>query len=290
MSTEQPWTVLRLLEWTTDFFRKRGSQSPRLDAEVLLAHARECSRIELYTAFGQEPTEEQRVAFREMVRRRGEGTPVAQLVGYREFYSLRFRVNEDVLIPRPETEHLVVEAIDRAKGLERESLRIADIGTGSGAIAITLAKYLPNAELVAIDCSEAALKIATWNAEQLGVEGSVQFHHGNLLEGFDRDSFDLICSNPPYISQAEYDALDPTVRDFEPRQALLAGPEGTEIVKSILEQAADCLKPQGHLIMEISPMIADACRDLAIAQGSYAEIEFVKDLEGHRRVIAMVRS
>ncbi|MCG8648535.1 MAG: hypothetical protein MI861_01805, partial [Pirellulales bacterium] len=112
-NTQQPWTVLRLLEWTTDFFRKKGSESPRLDAEILLAHARDCSRIELYTAFADVPEDDQRVAFREMVRRRGEGTPVAQLVGHREFYSLSFRIDENVLIPRPETEHLVIEALDR---------------------------------------------------------------------------------------------------------------------------------------------------------------------------------
>ncbi len=191
--TDGPWTVLRLLEWTTDFFRQRGSESPRLDAEVLLAHARQCSRIELYTAFGQEPSAEERMAFREMVRRRGEGTPVAQLVGYREFYSLRFRVSEDVLIPRPETEHLVVEAIDRAKQLSRRPLRIVDLGTGSGAIAVTLAKYLTEAEVTAVDCSEAALKIAAWNAEQHGVQDRIVFLQSDLFSGLDSSQpFDIV--------------------------------------------------------------------------------------------------
>ncbi len=127
-SREEPWTVLRLLEWTTDFFKQRGSDSPRLDAEVLLAHARECSRIELYTSFAEVPEEEQRVAFREMVRRRGEGMPVAQLVGYREFYSLRLRVDENVLIPRPETEHLVIEALDCAKAMNIDRSAAANRG------------------------------------------------------------------------------------------------------------------------------------------------------------------
>src|SRR6056297_3255207 len=135
-STE-PWTVLRLRQWTTDFFKKRGSESARLDAEILLAHARNCTRIELYTAFAEVPDDEQRIAFRELVRRRGEGAPVAQLVGYREFYSLKFRVDENVLIPRPETEHLVIEALDAAKAMDCSDrpLQIADIGTGSGVIA-----------------------------------------------------------------------------------------------------------------------------------------------------------
>ncbi|MEM9586765.1 MAG: peptide chain release factor N(5)-glutamine methyltransferase, partial [Planctomycetota bacterium] len=136
-TTEEPWTVLRLLEWTTNFFKTKGSTAARLDAEVLLAHARDCARIELYTSFGEVPDEEQLVAFREMVRRRAEGTPVAQLVGYREFYSLRFRVDDRVLIPRPETEHLVTEALDHIKSIDRDdTVHIADIGTGSGAIAI----------------------------------------------------------------------------------------------------------------------------------------------------------
>lgn len=288
--TEQPWTVLRLLEWTTDFFKQRGSDSPRLDAEVLLAHARDCSRIELYTAFEQEPTSEQRIAFREMVRRRGEGTPVAQLVGYREFYSLRFRVNEDVLIPRPETEHLVVEAIDCAKVMRQETIRIADLGTGSGAIAVTLAKYLPNASIAAVDISKAALEIARWNAEQHGVQDRIQFLHGDLLDAVQSDPpLDILCSNPPYVSQSEYETLSPSVRDHEPRAALLAGPTGTEVIERILNEAPPYLRSGGHLIMELSPMIADACADLAKGQGSYSKTSFIKDLDGNRRVITMVR-
>ncbi|MEE2937494.1 MAG: peptide chain release factor N(5)-glutamine methyltransferase [Planctomycetota bacterium] len=289
-SNEQPWTVLRLLEWTTDFFKQRGSDSPRLDAEVLLAHARDCSRIELYTAFGQEPTSEERVAFRELVRRRGEGSPVAQLVGYREFYSLKFRVSEDVLIPRPETEHLVVEAIDYVKSMQSGPIRVLDIGTGSGAIAVTLAKYLPEAEITAVDCSEAAIKIATWNAEQHGVSDRIRFIHSDLFEALDAEmSFDIICTNPPYVSQVEYDQLAPSVRDFEPRQALLAGPLGTEVVEVILRESPRYMTAGGRLIIELSPMIADACEELARGQGRYTEIKFIKDLVGHRRLLSMVR-
>ncbi|MGB0595127.1 MAG: peptide chain release factor N(5)-glutamine methyltransferase [Rubripirellula sp.] len=289
-SNEQPWTVLRLLEWTTEFFKQRGSDSPRLDAEVLLAHARECSRIELYTAFGQEPTSEERVAFRELVRRRGEGSPVAQLVGYREFYSLKFRVSEDVLIPRPETEHLVVEAIDYVKSMQSGPIRVLDIGTGSGAIAVTLAKYLPEAEITAVDCSEAAIQIATWNAQQHDVSDRIRFIHSDLFGALDAEKpFDIICTNPPYVSQVEYDQLAPSVRDFEPRQALLAGPLGTEVVEVILREAPRYMTAGGRLIIELSPMIANACEELAKGQGSYTEIKFIKDLEGHRRLLSMVR-
>lgn len=289
---DEPWTVLRLLQWTTDFFRKRGSESPRLDAEVLLAHVRGCSRVELYTAFAEEPGEEQRVAFREMVRRRGEGMPVAQLVGYREFYSLRFRVTEATLIPRPETEHLVVEALDCAAELagEDQPLQIADIGTGSGAIAVTLAKHLPNAQIVAVDCSAEALKIAAWNAEQHQVQSQIEFLESDLLGSVQQPAaFDLICSNPPYVTDDEFRQLAATVRDYEPTTALVAGPKGTEVIERIIEESKTRLKPGGRLIVELSPMIADACERLATAAGLFDDLRWIKDLAGHRRVLSIRR-
>lgn len=291
-SQEQPWTVLRLLEWTTEFFKQRGSDSPRLDAEVLLAHARECSRIELYTAFAEVPEDEQRVAFREMVRRRGEGMPVAQLVGYREFYSLRFRVNEDVLIPRPETEHLVIEAIDCAKELipDGRPLQIADIGTGTGAIAVTLAKNLKEAEVIAVDRSVAALEIAKWNCDQHDVGSRVQLVESDLLAGVKTpECFDIICSNPPYVSESEYDQLDPTVREFEPREALVSGPSGTEVIERILQETPGRLRTGGRLVIELSPMIAEKCEEFARLSDAFTDSRFIKDLEGHRRILSLAR-
>lgn len=290
---QEPWTVLRLLQWTTEFFQKRGSESPRLDAEILLAHARDCSRVELYTAFDQEPDDQQRVAFRELVRRRGEGTPVAQLVGYREFYSLRFRVTEDVLIPRPETEHLVVEALDCAKqmAIDGRPLQIADIGTGSGAIAVTIAKQLPGAIITAVDRSPAALQIAIWNAKQHAVTDQIQFIESDLLSAVDcPDRLDIICSNPPYVSQAEYDELSREIRDYEPQQALLAGPKGTEVIERIFNESPDRLRAGGRLIIEMSPMIADACRELANQTKAFDDLRVIKDLEGHRRILSLARA
>ncbi len=286
---QEPWTVMRLLEWTTGFFRKKGSDSPRLDAEVLLAHARGCERIELYTAFGEEPDDEQRVAFREMVRRRGEGTPVAQLVGYREFYSMKFRVNEHVLIPRPETEHLVIEALDVAKASEIKDrpLRIADVGTGSGVIAVTLAKHLPEAEFVAVDQSEAALEIAKWNAEKHEVHDRIEFHQSDLLSAVETPKqFDIICTNPPYVTDAEYDELSPSVKNFEPKEALVSGPSGAEIIQRIIEESQTRLAEGGRLIIELSPMIADACQGIA-KEAEFDEIRFIKDLQGHRLILSL---
>src|SRR5947208_7672927 len=148
----EPWTVLRLLTWTTDYLKSNGSASPRLDAEVLLAHARGCERIMLYAAFDQVIDESTRAKFRELVKRRAEGVPVAYLVGKREFYSLSFRVTPDVLIPRPETEFVVVAVLDALK--EIQNPLVADVGTGSGAIAVAIAKHAPLAKVVATDISQ----------------------------------------------------------------------------------------------------------------------------------------
>ena len=289
---DEPWTVLRLLEWTTDFFKKRESDSPRLDAEILLAHARECPRIALYTSFADVPGEEQLVAFRELVRRRGEGTPVAQLVGYREFYSLRFRVDEHVLIPRPETEHVVIEAIDAAKKMNvtDRPILIADVGTGSGVIAVTLAKHLVNAKLIAVDQSKQALNIAKWNAEQHKVAESIQFAESDLLSAVDANvNFDIICSNPPYVSEAEYDELSKTVRDYEPREALVAGFQGTEIIERLLHEALERLVSGGRIIIELSPMIAERCMEIAEEVDEWVDAKLIKDLSGHQRVLSVGR-
>ncbi len=289
---EDEWTVLRLLEWTTDFFKKRGSPSARLDAEVLLAHARQCARIELYTQFAEVPDEEQKIAFREMVRRRGEGMPVAQLVGYKEFYSLQFRVDHHVLIPRPETEHLVVEALDCAKSINKTDapLQIADVGTGSGAIAVSLAVNLPQAHVTAIDVSAEAIKIATWNAEKHDVGSRIDFVQSDLLaEVAQPAKFDLICSNPPYVSQEEYEELLPSVRDYEPRQALVAGPDGTEVIKRLLGEAYDRINPGGRLIIELSPMIADACAEWVEQISELNDLRFIKDLGGRKRILSVAR-
>lgn len=293
------WTVLRLLQWTSDFFRRRGSQSPRLDAEVLLAHAMDCTRIELYTAFGSEPSDSQKEVFRDLVRRRGDGTPVAYLVGYKEFYSLRLKVTPAVLIPRPETEHLVIEALDQAKRAAatapEQPLRIADVGTGSGAIAIAVAKHLPSVHpagghVTAIDISNEALAIAAENVAQLDVASAVTTVQGDLLSPLPAErSLDLVLSNPPYVSQAEYEQLEPTVRDHEPRGALLSGPQGTEIIQRLIVEAAARLVAGGQLVIELSPMIADACADAVAAEGSFGPPRFIKDLAGHRRVLSVTR-
>lgn len=318
-TNQDPWTVLRLLSWTTDFFRQRGSDSPRLDAEVLLAHSLGCSRIELYTAFGSEPSGPQRQTFRELVRRRGEGVPVAYLVGHREFYSLRLGVTPAVLIPRPETEHLVTLALDHAKSLAPTGsartgtpadnavaqcppptptlrpLKIADVGTGSGAIAVALAKHLPavypgGCLITAIDLSPDALDVARGNARDHGVDPQIEFVQGDLLDKLPAGSdFDMILSNPPYVSRGEYADLEPTVRDHEPKMALLAGERGTEIIARLIDQAASRLVSGGLLAIELSPMIAKDCSALVVADGHFHEPKLIRDLGGNQRIVTAIR-
>lgn len=288
---DEPWTVLRLLQWTTEYFKKRGSETARLDAEVLLAEARGSSRIELYTAFADEPSPEVREAFREMVRRRGEGTPVAYLVGHKEFYSLDLRVNEATLIPRPETEHLVIEALDRGKELAAahpdRPLQIADIGTGTGAIAIAVAQHLDGCQVSAVDLSPEALAVAKYNVEKHELQDRISLHEGSLLDPLPADlTFDLILSNPPYVSEAEYEALDPTVKDYEPRTALVSGPTGLECIEPLVQTAHPKLSPGGWLIVELSPMIAAAAEQCVRQHGGYANSHLVKDLAGHQRILA----
>jgi len=292
MSQAETWTIGRLLTWTTDYLKQHRSQSPRLDAEVLLAQARGCKRIELYTAFDQIADDATRSAFRELVSRRAKGEPVAYLVGKREFFSLSFRVTRDVLIPRPETETLVVRLIDLAKhfATNDQCPRIADVGTGSGIIAICAAKHLPEAKVMAIDSSETALAVARQNAADHGAAGRIELIHSNLFDAVSQDSrFQVIASNPPYVSESELARLPPDVRDFEPRQALVAGPRGTEVIERLIVQAAERLVPGGWLLMEISPMIEGAVRELITKRGDYELGPTIKDHAGQPRVIQAKR-
>ena len=303
------WTVLRLLTWTTDYLKSRGSENPRLDAEVLLAHARNCERIALYTAFDQIVADDVRAAFRDLVKRRAEGVPVAYLVGKKEFYSLSLRVTPDVLIPRPETEFVVVAALDAlgaksskfkaqssefeetshspALNLEPGTLNfVADVGTGSGAIAIAIAKHAPHCRLVAIDLSPAALAVAKENAAAHQVADQIQFLEGDLLAPLPAEpQFAVIASNPPYVSEPEYAVLNPSVREHEPRQALVGGLLGTEIIERLIPQAAERLLPGGWLILELSPMIAARTVELLASDGRFDPAIIAKDLAGLARVI-----
>ena len=285
----ETWTVKRLLEWTTDFFKQKGIESARLEAEILLADAMGIKRIELYTNFETEPDDDKRGIFRDFVKRRGAGEPVAYLVGFREFYSLRFKVNQDVLIPRPETEQLVLEAIDFLKQFsEGAAVEICDVGTGSGAIAIAIAKHRPKTlgtlTVCATDFSRTALTVAEENAKIHSVD--IQFVESDLLAAVS-GPFDLIVSNPPYISATEYESLPNDVKNYEPKLALLAGATGTEMIERLLVEAYGKLKPGGRLLLEISPMIAD--RMSALFDGNWTDVAVLNDAAGRQRIVCATK-
>lgn len=289
---EAPWTIGRLLTWTTEFFNERGADSARLDAEVLLAHARGCRRIDLYTVYDETPPADVRDKFKALVKRRGEGEPVAYLVGSREFYSLPFEVTPDVLIPRPETELLVVTLTDRIKARadKPERWKIADVGTGSGVLAICAAKYVANADVLATDVSPAALEVAKRNAERHEVSDRVFFVQADLFPANKPDMrLDYIVSNPPYVTSSEMAELEPDVKDFEPHQALDGGPEGTSVIERLLPAAAQRLKPGGSLLIEFSPMIAQRVESLIDSTPGLELRPTIRDLEGRARVAEAVK-
>ena len=282
--SDETWTVGRLLTWTTDWLAARGSESPRLDAEVLLAHVRGCPRIALYTAFETVVPDAERSRFRELVKRRGEGEPVAYLVGSREFFSIPFAVTKGVLIPRPETEALVVRVLDLAK--ELPAPRIVDVGTGSGAIAVAVAKHLPKASLAAADLSPAAVAVARANAERHGVADRITFVVSDLLAAAElAGPWDVIVSNPPYVRDDEYAALPRDVRDHEPKSALVAGPTGVELVTRLAAEAADRLAPGGWLLVEIGPATVAAAEAALATVPGLEPGPTLKDLAGLARVV-----
>lgn len=282
--SDEAWTVGRLLTWTNDWLAARGSESPRLDAEVLLAHVRGCPRIALYTAFDTVVPDTERGRFRELVKRRGEGEPVAYLVGSREFFSLPFAVTKDVLIPRPETEGLVVRVLDLGKDLPAP--RIVDVGTGSGAIAVAVAKHLPKASLAAADLSPSALAVARANAERHGVADRIAFVASDLLAAADlAGPWDVIVSNPPYVCEDEYAALPRDVRDHEPKAALVAGPTGVELVARLAAEAVDRLAPGGWLVVEIGPSTVAAAEAALAAVTGLEPGPTLKDMAGLPRIV-----
>ena len=259
----ETWTVRRLLEWTEEFLRKKGVESARLEAQILLAHTLQCKKIDLYVRHDEEPAEDRRTAFREMIKKRAEGMPVAYLVGHREFYSLEFAVSPAVLIPRPETETLVMEALRRLKPLAVP--RVLDLGTGSGAIAVAIAKQHRLAQVTAVDVNPAALAVAAGNAQRHGVAERVTFLEGDLFGPVAGQTFDLIVSNPPYIADAEFPTLDVGVRDFEPRSALAGGPDGLDFYRRIAAEVASFLSPGGTVMVEIGVTQEPAVRELFAA-------------------------
>jgi release factor glutamine methyltransferase len=280
---DKTWTVLELLRWTTEYFEKVGIDSARLDAEILLAHALEADRLRLYIDFEKPVLAEERDRFRELVRRRAqERMPVSLLLGEREFWSLRFRVSGDVLTPRPETETLVEAGLSKIPDT-KSTARILDIGTGSGAIALSLAAERPAAEVVATDLSEAALQIATENADHLHMGERVRFLAGDLFEPVASERFDLIVSNPPYVARADAGSLPPEL-SHEPEMALFAGEDGLDVIRALVSKAGDHLSPGGWLLIEHSPEQVEEI-ERALSRAGFVDVERRFDLARRPRVV-----
>jgi release factor glutamine methyltransferase len=261
-----------------------------MNAELLIMFTLDCDRAYLYAHPERELSPEEMQRYDETLVRRATGIPAQYITGHQEFWGLDLIVSPAVLIPRPETEHVVeaVLALAKPKPVERRApsrVRIVDLGTGSGAIALALAKELPSAEIHATDISAEALEVARANAARHELTSRVEFHRADLLDGFSPASFDIVVSNPPYVGEAEEDAVQLEVRKFEPRNAVFAGPTGLEVIERLIPQARGALRPGGWLVFEISGTIADRVR---ILLSSWDELAIRNDLQGIARV-AMAR-
>lgn len=271
--------ILDVINKTAPFFERHGVESPRLTIELLLAHLLNKKRLDLYLEFERELDEPALARLRDMVKRRVEGEPLQYITGQAEFCGLKFAVDRRVLIPRPETE-LLVEVV-----LARKPRVIVDVGTGSGCIAIALAKRLPGAEIHALDSSRDALEVARFNAQQHKVEKSIGFLQSNVLSILP-DSFraDAVVSNPPYVAVGEMAKLPKEVRDFEPAHALAAGKDGLEIIRRLVKDAKRFLSPTGFVALEMGAGQRVAVEQLFVSEG-YAVEEVARDLQGHERVV-----
>ncbi|MCS6866231.1 MAG: peptide chain release factor N(5)-glutamine methyltransferase [Gemmataceae bacterium] len=286
-TTPQPpttWTIAALLKWTSEFFQSKGIESAKREAELLLAHVLKCKRIELIARFQEQPTEAERAHYRELIQRRVAGWPVAYLIGSREFYLLSFDVDPRVLIPRPDTETLVLEALNRLKPLTAPE--VLDLGTGSGCIAISIAHQKKDARVTATDLSPDALEVAQHNAAKHQVAERITFLQGDLLAPLAPESrFDLIVSNPPYVAGSEWASLAPEIRDHEPRLALDGGPDGLAFYRRIAQDVARFLKPGGSVLLEIGSTQETAVRALLAAIPELEVGPTLKDMGGHPRVV-----
>ena len=282
------WTIQKLLNWTTEYLTNKGVDSPRLSAELLLSHALGLKRIDLYTQFDQQVPQQQLDMLHGLVKRAGLHEPVAYLIGKTEFYSLELDITADCLIPRPETELLVQRAIEFLRS--RSGVQyVCDLCTGSGCIAVAIAKNCPEANVTATDISSAALKVAARNVEKHRLTEHVRLLCGDLFEPIvkqlDVNQFDLIVCNPPYVSTAEFEKLDKNVKDYEPVSALLAGADGMDVYRRIIKKVDEFLKPGAALMLEIGYAQGPAVKELFEQTDAFVEIKLEKDFQNNDRIV-----
>jgi release factor glutamine methyltransferase len=285
MIMKEAWTIGSIVKWTGQYFSEKGVENPRLDAEVLLSHILGKDRLYLYTHFDRPLDQRELAAYRDCVKKRVMRQPVAYITGCREFMGLTFSVSPDVLIPRPDTEILVEAAIDRLRQLEAPV--VADLGTGSGAIIISVLRHVTKARGVAVDISAQALAVAEKNAEKLGVEDRLTLRAGDLLAPLEGRLFDAILSNPPYIPLADIAGLEPEVRN-EPRLALDGGPDGLTFYRRIMTEGPAYLQQGGFIAVEIGIGQSEAVAELA-RQAGLTVNAIIKDYSGIERVVIASR-
>ncbi len=281
----QKWHVLELLEWTTGYFEKHNIPNPRLDAEVLLGHLLEKSRLQLYLHFDMPVFQKDLDVFREMIKKRVARTPISYLINRKEFMSLDFYVDERVLIPRPETE-FIVETI--LKSNPDTCQRILEIGTGSGVIATALAVNKPEWEITATDICKDALAVAEINRDAHDCNERITLLQGDLFEPIrplESARYNWVVSNPPYVTTNDHDTLSSDVRDYEPHIALFAGEDGLSIIRTLIAAAPDYLYPDGKLIFEIGDTQKEPVKALLENQLEYKKFRFIKDYSGKDRVV-----
>jgi release factor glutamine methyltransferase len=256
-----------------------------MNAELLLMFTLECDRAYLHAHSERKLSADEQSRYDQALAERERGMPAQYITGHQEFWGMDLIVTPAVLIPRPETEHVIETVLARVARAPSPAslLRIVDVGTGSGCIALALAKEMPGAEIHATDISAAALEIARANAARHQLEDRIQFHQADLLQGLGRGEFDFVVSNPPYVGDSEADQVQLEVRKYEPRNAVFAGATGLEVIERLIPQARESLKPEGWLVMEISGTIADGVRDLL---AGWNDVQIAKDLQGIERVVS----
>jgi release factor glutamine methyltransferase len=278
------WTIARVLRWAAEDFAKRKSSSPRLDAEVLLAHAIRTDRVRLVIESDRELEPAELGLYRSFIERRRRGEPVAYILGRREFFGLDFVVDRRALVPRPDTEALVEVALERTRHRSQYG-RALDLCTGTGCVAVAFAKARPTWRVTATDISTDALALAWENARRVGVAFSLATIAGDLFTPVADERFELVIANPPYIPSADIAALDVDVREFEPRQALDGGADGLDLVRAVVSSAPRHLVPGGVLAVEVGFDQAPRARALFEAAG-FDAIESRRDYGGHERVVS----
>lgn len=282
----EPWTVLHLLRWSTGYLEGKGVERARLDAEHLLAHTLSMGRLDLYLHFDRPLTPEELDAFKPRLLERARRKPLQYILGRTAFRELDLRTDPRVLIPRPETEELVEAVLARVREWGREGLAALDVGTGSGAIALSLAREGPFERVVATDTSPEALELARTNARDAGLEARVEFREGSLLEPVGPgERFDVVVSNPPYVTEEEFGALAPEIREWEPRRALVAEEGGKAILAALVTGAGGVLERGGLLALEVGLGQADEVAERIRATSGYGAPVVLGDLSGRDRMV-----